>query len=180
MKRFLILNPDHNQLDLPTPTVDYFDLETSLCKRFATWGTTDALKVSEIPFQLFGYRVTERERASLNLKEKSSESGSEGASICGEENGFGLNIHEDPFPSPVGSARAPPLQVNCETTKKATTKKTDAKAKTPNGHAQKGRVVRPPQRTLCSRSLRINSESRIRMSQAIRRLSGHASDSELA
>ncbi|KAG1335162.1 putative myosin heavy chain, striated muscle [Cocos nucifera] len=102
------LQGDCGQPDLPAPPVDYFDLEAKLSKNFTTWATAEALSVSEVPFQMFAYRVMERERTNLNFRERSSESGSEGAtSICGDENGFNLMSQEDPFSAPVGSLKSP-------------------------------------------------------------------------
>ncbi|KAF8380097.1 hypothetical protein HHK36_027567 [Tetracentron sinense] len=176
IKRFLVMNPDHSQPDPPLPTVDYSDIEGGLSKKFATWGSPDPALVSQIPFQMFAYRVVEKERISVNLKDKSSESGSDGASICGDEN---VVIVEDPF-TPVTEKKS---LVSSETTNRRISlikKSTDLKANKQPG-TPKGRTLRPPQMTPCGCSLRMNSERQLRMvtSPSRRRTSGHASDSEI-
>ncbi|XP_010915694.1 uncharacterized protein [Elaeis guineensis] len=183
IKRFLIMNPDRGQPDLPAPPVDYFDLEAKLSRKFTTWATAEALTVSEVPFQMFAYRVMERERTNLNFRERSSESGSEGAtSTCGDENGFNLIGQEDPFSAPVGLLKSPTSpQVSPDTNRKASAKKTIGKLKLQSGQHQKG-AVRPPQKTVHAYNMKMKSESHLQtvaMSPR-RRFSGHASDSELA
>ncbi|GAB4844566.1 hypothetical protein Ancab_037964, partial [Ancistrocladus abbreviatus] len=84
IKRFLMLNPDQGQADFPIPPVDYHDIETGLLNKFPSWENSDPFPVSEIPFQMFAYRVMERERCVVNFKD-TSELGSEGASISGDE-----------------------------------------------------------------------------------------------
>ncbi|KAJ6828555.1 putative serine/threonine-protein kinase roco7 [Iris pallida] len=37
IKRFLVLNPDNGQPELPAPPLDYFDIETNLSRRFPSW-----------------------------------------------------------------------------------------------------------------------------------------------
>ncbi|OVA06387.1 Protein kinase domain [Macleaya cordata] len=95
IKRFLLMNPDHSQPDAPSPLMDYCDVEMGISKKFAEWGSQDPVPVSQIPFHMFAYKVCEKEKIIMNFKEKSSESGSEGASICGDEN---AGVVEDPFP----------------------------------------------------------------------------------
>ncbi|KAK9143934.1 hypothetical protein Syun_013334 [Stephania yunnanensis] len=86
VKRFLVMNPDHSQPDAPGPSIDYYEVEAGLSKKYTTWEILDLTPVSQIPFQMFAYRVTEKDKTNANLKDKSSESGSDGASACGEEN----------------------------------------------------------------------------------------------
>lgn len=84
-KRFLALNPGYNsQTDPPVAPVDYGDVESSLLRKFPSWGSSDqSSPVSNIPFQMFAYRVIEREKLSTCSKDN-SESGSD-ASVCGDE-----------------------------------------------------------------------------------------------
>ncbi|XP_072962959.1 uncharacterized protein [Typha angustifolia] len=174
VKRFLIMNPDHGQPDSPAPPVDYFDLESSLSKRFTSWQAKEVIRVSEIPFEMYAYRFIERERTAINIKDKSSESGSEGASIYGDENGFGTFIQDDTFSVANRSVKSLPHI--------SSSAKVNGKAKSQTGLQQKARIIRPPELTH-RRTLRINSESQLRpvqMSPGRRRKSGHASDSELA
>ncbi|XP_077251219.1 uncharacterized protein LOC143890428 isoform X2 [Tasmannia lanceolata] len=175
MKRFLVINPDHSQPHPPVPLIDYCDLETSLSKKFPAWSETVSA-VSQIPFQMFAYRVIEKNKTTVNHKEKSSESGSEGASVCGDENAV---IQDDPFP--IAPSRSPPPIIS-DSHKKTSKKSTDGKANKSSG-IQKGRI-RPPQLTACGRSLRMSSESHLPPAilspvPSRRKASGHASDSEI-
>jgi serine/threonine protein kinase len=86
IKRFIILNPDYNsQPDPPMPLVDYCDIESGLLRKPTLLGSSDPLPISQIPFQMFVYRIEEKERTSPISKDN-SESGSDGASTCGDEN----------------------------------------------------------------------------------------------
>ncbi|KAI3937182.1 hypothetical protein MKW92_032433 [Papaver armeniacum] len=172
IKRFLLMNPDHSQPDAPSPMMDYCDIEQGLSKKFCEWGNHDPLVVSQIPFQIFAYRGFEKERIIVNFRERSSESGSDGASLCGDENGGTL---EDPF-----SQIAEMPSVSCERTEPVL-KKTfsakkfmDGKISKPGTPSPRGRT-RPPNLTIWGRNL--NNESI--MSPSRRKASGHSSDSEL-
>lgn len=93
VKRFLAMNPEHSiQSDPPMPLVDYGDIESRLLRKFPSWESSKPLPVSEIPFQMFVYRVVEREKMSSNLK-GDSESGSD-ASVGGDESTL---MADDPF-----------------------------------------------------------------------------------
>ncbi|XP_008798680.2 mitogen-activated protein kinase kinase kinase 7-like [Phoenix dactylifera] len=175
-KRFLIMNPNHDQPDPVVPPVDYFDIETSLSKRFTNWARKETIQVSEIPFQMYAYRVIEREKTSLNVKDKSSESGSEEASICEDENAFGTILTEDVLSPTIGSVRLL-SQVTPDSNKKTLAKKANGRVIRQIGQHQKGKIVKPPQPS-CGRGLRMSSESQmptIAISPG-RRTSGHVSD----
>ncbi|KAF6172981.1 hypothetical protein GIB67_006357 [Kingdonia uniflora] len=89
VKRFLVMNPDHSQPNAPSTLVDYCEVEARLSKNIAGWGSSDSMPVSQIPFQMFAYKVSEKEKTCVNVKEKSSDSGSDGLpSACGDENSF--------------------------------------------------------------------------------------------
>lgn len=95
IKRFLVMNPRYNsQPDPPMPLVDYCDIETRLLSKFPSWETSNLLPISEIPFQMFVYRVVEKEKTSPSLKD-TSESGSDKASVSGDEN---VTTPEEPSP----------------------------------------------------------------------------------
>lgn len=64
------MNPDNGQPDPPMPLIDYFDLETGLSKKFSTWSGNEIMLESQIPFQMFAYRVLEKEKGAVNLKEE--------------------------------------------------------------------------------------------------------------
>lgn len=79
IKRFLLMNPEYSHPNNPVPLVDYCDIESGFLKRFPSWPP-----VSEIPFQIFAYRVMEREKCISYIKD-TSESGSEVAYTSGDE-----------------------------------------------------------------------------------------------
>nr|CAB3464321.1 unnamed protein product [Digitaria exilis] len=96
MKRFLVMNPPSDQPDAPPPVppVDYLDIEASLLRKFPAWQAANAApRVSDVPFQMFAYRVVEKERtraAILHIaRDKASDSSSDGNSLCGDESGSG-------------------------------------------------------------------------------------------
>ncbi|PSS24202.1 Protein kinase [Actinidia chinensis var. chinensis] len=175
IKRFLVMNPELSQTNLPNPTLDYCETEAGLLKSFPAWGSSNSLPVSQIPFQMFAYRIVEKEKTNTSQRD-TSESGSDGASACGDEN----VTADDPFSS--GSEKKTFL-TSPETlhTKLSKLKKSpDVKSSKQPG-TPKGRSLRPPQMSPCGRSLRMNSESQLMaMSPKLRRTSGHASDSELS
>ncbi|KAM1125530.1 hypothetical protein ACFX1Q_040803 [Malus domestica] len=177
IKRFLAMNPDYNsQLDPHVPMVDYCEIESGLLRKIPSWGSSEPSPISQIPFQMFVYRIAERERTSSSLKD-TSESGSDGASICGDEI---VVPADDPFSTtPERKSLSSPDSVKKKLPflKKSSDVKSNRLPGTPRGRS------RPPQMTPCrSVSLRLGSESQLMaMSPRIRRTkSGHASDSELS
>ncbi|KAJ8900584.1 hypothetical protein K2173_025361 [Erythroxylum novogranatense] len=181
-KRFLLMNPDYNrEPDPPMPEVDYGEMEADFVRKCPCWDTaadSSSSSVSQIPFQMFAYRLYEKEKKRSTQKEI-SESGSDKTSISGDENVIAI---DDPFPSPterkfITSPDA--LQRKPSLSKRSLDIKTGKQPGTPKGRS------RPPQLT-SARSLRTNSESRLpmmsprNMSPRLRRTSsGHASDSDL-
>ena len=94
-KRFLAMNPGYNsQPEPPVPAVDYCDIEAALLKKFPSWGSSESSLLSQIPFQMFTYRVTERKKINTCSKDN-SECGSD-ASACGDEL---TTSGDEPFPS---------------------------------------------------------------------------------
>ncbi|XXG42310.1 hypothetical protein AAC387_Pa01g2624 [Persea americana] len=180
IKRFLIMNPDHSQPEGPMPLFDYFDLETILSNKFSTWSSNQTLPVFKIPFQIFAYRVIEKEKTAVNMKERCSESGSsEGTSLCSDENAV---ISEDLFTTPLIASSSPSQKISRNNKKTLAMTPSHGKAKRNSDQLPKGRNLRPPQLMPCGRSLRMNSESQLQPvahSPSRRRKSGNASDSEL-
>ncbi|CAN6444330.1 unnamed protein product [Victoria cruziana] len=175
ISRFLALNPDHSQPEPIAPVIDYCEIETVLAKNVAGWAHSDTTPVADVPFQMFAYRAAERERITVSLKDKNSESGSE-ASVCEDEN---ILTPEDPFSAPIPLSNSPS---SSDVRKPSTKKSGDAKASKSSGQQNKARTQRPPQ-LACGRSMRMNSESQLQqmvMSPNRRRRSGHVSDSEIA
>ncbi|XP_073301930.1 uncharacterized protein [Primulina huaijiensis] len=58
IKKILVINPDHGHPDSPPPLVDYCDMETGFLKKFPDV----AEPISQIPFQLFAYKLVEKEK----------------------------------------------------------------------------------------------------------------------
>ncbi|XP_042505661.1 light-sensor Protein kinase-like [Macadamia integrifolia] len=115
IKRFLVLNPDHSHPDPPLPLVDYCDIEAWFSKKFAAEGNPNPAPVSQIPFEMFSFRVMEKERINLNFKDRSSESGSDSNSVCGDENAALMDDDSLCFLSgtPKGRALRPPHMTQC-------------------------------------------------------------------
>ncbi|XP_062088944.1 uncharacterized protein LOC133795510 [Humulus lupulus] len=179
MKRFISLNPPdcNNQQDSPVPLLDYFDIESSLLRNSTSWGCPDQFSsILQIPFHMFVYRSLEKEKTNASSKDHSEESGSEAASICGDE---GVNIIEDTLPS---TQERKSLTSSDSMNKKLsmTKKSSDAKTNKP-GTITRAQTLKPPQINSNRRSMRRNSESQLLMiSPRLKRTSsGHASDSEL-
>ncbi|KAF3778414.1 Light-sensor Protein kinase [Nymphaea thermarum] len=176
ISRFLALNPDHSQPEPIAPAIDYCELETVLSRNVPGWAHSETTRVADVPFQMFAYRTAEKERITINLKDKNSESGSE-ASVCEDDS---TPTPEDPFSTPVALSNSPSSSDNIR--KPCTKKSGDAKASKTSGQQNKARTQRPPQ-LACGRSMRMNSESQLQpmvMSPNRRRRSGHVSDSEIA
>ncbi|KAL0426092.1 UNVERIFIED_CONTAM: Light-sensor Protein kinase [Sesamum radiatum] len=170
-KRFLVMNPEYSQPDAPMPPIDFSDLEAGMLRSIPAVVNSKLLSVSQIPFHMFVYRVMEREKANTSQRE-TYESGSEGASTCGEE----IILADDPLASPTErrSLPSPEIMIRKLTlSKRSLEMKTSKQPGTP-----KGRSVRPPH---TPRTMRMNSESQLlMMSPRTRRTSGHLSDSELS
>jgi serine/threonine protein kinase len=110
IKRFLALNPGNNKETdpPPIPPVDYCDIESALLRKFPSWGNSESSTISNIPFQMFAYRVIEREKMSPCSKDN-SESGSD-ASACGDEL---VTSGDEPFLSVIEKkSSAPPEIIN--------------------------------------------------------------------
>ncbi|KAK9280447.1 hypothetical protein L1049_014138 [Liquidambar formosana] len=167
-KRFLVMNPDHSQPEQPMPLVDYCDIEGGLLKTIPSWGSSDQSSISKIPFQMFAYRIVEKDKMNPSPKDN-SESGGDGASVWGDES---VIVVYDSYPL----ATEKKSIVSPEAMNKRLSLLKKSSDWTP-----KGRSLRPPQLSPCGRSMRMSSESQLMvMSPKIRRTSGHASDSELS
>ncbi|KAK7275326.1 hypothetical protein RIF29_16439 [Crotalaria pallida] len=174
IKKFLAMNPVHiSQIELPLPPVDYCDIESALLRKFPSWASSESSPISQIPFQMFAYRVIEREKISTCSKEN-SESGSD-ASACGDEL---VTSGDEPFPS-VTERKS--LVVTDMVKRRLTSRKSlDLKLIKQPG-TPRSRSSRPPQISPRGRTMRINSEKSLTASPRMMRRtsSGHVSDSEL-
>ncbi|KAL6618696.1 hypothetical protein ACP70R_033835 [Stipagrostis hirtigluma subsp. patula] len=100
VKRFLVMNPaGEAQPEAPGPAApalappfDYLDIEAQLLRRFPAWQGAAPPRVADVPFQMYAYRVMEKEkmRAILHINSKASDTSSEGNSLCGDDGGIGF------------------------------------------------------------------------------------------
>ncbi|XP_028774805.1 probable serine/threonine-protein kinase DDB_G0284251 [Neltuma alba] len=82
---FLIINPELNQLELTCPPVDYCDIEAFFLKNIQTEKLSRLPSVSQIPYEMFAYKIVEKEKTNASMtRDNSSEP--LGSSICKEEN----------------------------------------------------------------------------------------------
>ncbi|KAJ8538637.1 hypothetical protein K7X08_029933 [Anisodus acutangulus] len=64
IKKVLVINPEHGQPETAPPLVDYCDIEAGYSKKFAEEESTSLTPVSQIPFQMFAYRLIKKEKIS--------------------------------------------------------------------------------------------------------------------
>ncbi|XP_033516121.2 uncharacterized protein [Nicotiana tomentosiformis] len=64
IKKVLVINPEHGQPETAPPLVDYCDIEGGYSKKFSEEESTCLTPVSQIPFQMFAYRLIEKEKIS--------------------------------------------------------------------------------------------------------------------
>ncbi|PKU81960.1 light-sensor Protein kinase isoform X1 [Dendrobium catenatum] len=200
IKRFMIMNPDNGQSDPPSPPLDYFDIETNLSKKFDGWERRELLQVYDIPFEMYAYRVIERERASVKYKEENFISSSD-ASLSGEENRLPAVIQEDALSLSVTSSSSGSVKsagnLISNGNKKTLLRKVEINPRTskPIGkHNVKLKLEAqsqsPPPRLLSNgRGMRLKSENRLQAIKQVamsplrypvrRKKSGHASDSDI-
>ncbi|XP_057780336.1 light-sensor Protein kinase-like [Salvia miltiorrhiza] len=158
-KHFLAMNPDYGQQEAtPLPPLDFSDVETAFMARCAA--DKDKMPVvSQIPYQMFAYRVVERERASASQRE-TSESGSDGGASTGGEEAAALATVDDSWAT-LTERRMRSLP-SIETVAKKlspSSKSLSLDIKKKSG-TPKGRMVRPPHTPL-GRPARMNSESKL-------------------
>ncbi|XP_024014756.1 probable serine/threonine-protein kinase DDB_G0268876 isoform X2 [Eutrema salsugineum] len=91
IKKFLVVNQDHGHPQMQTPLVDCWDLEAKFLRKFPGDHSSGChiASVTQIPFQLYSYRVSEREK--MNPK-NSKENGNSEASESLES----VSVVEDP------------------------------------------------------------------------------------
>uniref|UniRef100_A0A0E0GTD0 Protein kinase domain-containing protein n=1 Tax=Oryza nivara TaxID=4536 RepID=A0A0E0GTD0_ORYNI len=89
VKRFLVMNnPEQAAADAAGagPAVDYLDMEAQLLRRFPEW---EGNGVADVPFEMYAYRVMERDKMSNACRDRSSDSGSDGNSLWGDDSASG-------------------------------------------------------------------------------------------
>ncbi|XP_044476973.1 serine/threonine-protein kinase MARK2-like [Mangifera indica] len=82
IKKSLVMNPEHAQSEFQSPLADYYDIEAGFLRKFVLERSYDEISITQIPFQLFSYRISEKEKAILNNKDTHLELGSDAVSIC--------------------------------------------------------------------------------------------------
>uniref|UniRef100_A0A453F2L2 Protein kinase domain-containing protein n=2 Tax=Aegilops tauschii subsp. strangulata TaxID=200361 RepID=A0A453F2L2_AEGTS len=163
VKRFLVMNPEQQQQqaaqgDEPVvPPVDYLDVEMQLLRRLPAWQRGEGARVPDLPFQMFAYKVLEREKTAgvVQAKDRAFDSGSEGNLLYGDENGVGAMSPDHPS-SAASNGAMRPLPDSSDGKKPPSAKKADGKAarQPVAGHPQKVKPANPartpqaPRRTL--------------------------------
>lgn len=98
-----IMNPElNNQIELQAPPVDCCDIETTFLKGFSMERTTSGVfAVSQIPYEMFAYKVAEKLKINPNNSSKCCEHQKEEPSSCrseSDEQSDNASTVEDPFP----------------------------------------------------------------------------------
>ncbi|KAK3134729.1 hypothetical protein QOZ80_5BG0409990 [Eleusine coracana subsp. coracana] len=197
VKRHLVINPPPppDQPDAATtttpPPFDYLDIEANLLRRFPAWQGNAAPRVADVPFQMFAYRVMEKEkmRAVLHInnsnnRDKASDTSSDGNSLCGDDgtSSFGTVLTDPDSLSVSSRATSWSLPERNTSKKAASPRKATSRLAGPPQKSKSMGVVRPPQIT-ARRTPRIKSDGQLNspVLPSRRRAStgGHLSDSEL-
>ncbi|TQE08440.1 hypothetical protein C1H46_005915 [Malus baccata] len=103
IKKFLTLNPDDDQPILQSPPTDYCEIESWFLKNSSAAGYADLSSVSQLPFQMFSYRLGEKEKTSpgiMRIRSLDSISDTTSANFKQESpngNVDTMSIAEDPF-----------------------------------------------------------------------------------
>ncbi|KAK9742363.1 hypothetical protein RND81_03G166900 [Saponaria officinalis] len=79
VKRLIVLNPHLAHPEIPSIIqVDFCEIESGFVKKFqADGGAADVTSVLQIPFQLFSYRLAEKEKLNCSIRENNWDSHSE-------------------------------------------------------------------------------------------------------
>ncbi|XP_065858596.1 uncharacterized protein [Euphorbia lathyris] len=118
IKKFLVMDPPiEGQLIMQSPPVDYSDLEAGFLKSHRTEKNT----VSQIPFQMFVYKLAEREKISSSFRSKHTEITNGGTLKSWDEN---TSVMEDPIT--LGSM-SPDIKPICYDLKSNGTEESDRK-----------------------------------------------------
>jgi serine/threonine protein kinase len=87
IKKFLAMNPDNGQPDdLQSPSVDFCDIEALFVKKFPAEGDGDIASVSQIPFEMFAYKLAEKDKTCMSIEDKCWVPASDAASISRDDN----------------------------------------------------------------------------------------------
>ncbi|KGN50033.1 probable serine/threonine-protein kinase DDB_G0268876 [Cucumis sativus] len=201
VKKFLAMNPaESNQPELQMPTVDYCDVEAGVARKFSSDGVGDLCSVSQIPFQMFAYRLAEKEKTNPS-KIKTWDSASDVVSISKDDcasiyRDDTVSVIEDPFTIPASDTRSFYSDMR-SVYSEAPSKKMPITKKVPDTKIKRGTGIpetktrmtsrtpsRTPTRTTARpRALKTNRDIPLPFSSPLskgrRRLNGHVSDSEI-
>ncbi|KAF4354775.1 hypothetical protein F8388_017979 [Cannabis sativa] len=196
IKKYLIMNPDQTLPELQSPSVDCCELETSFVRKMSTLeggcSSSNMSSVSQIPFQMFTYRLLEKEKTftpskDITIPESTYDIGSffrDSASACTID--YLPPVLEDPISMTAGSdtrsicseaplKRASSVKQSPEVMKSTRRSSGKVKSQTPK---------KQPPLTRSSRSLKMNEDTQLKLlmrplRQGRVRKSGHVSDSEI-
>lgn len=84
IKKFLAMNPDQGLPQLQSPPLDCCEIEAGFLKKISLEeGRSSMNSVSQIPYQMFSYRLLEKEKTSCSdIKDNNCEAASDAGSIC--------------------------------------------------------------------------------------------------
>ena len=103
IKKFLVMNPSNGQPELQSPPIDSCELEIGFQRKFLANGSFDAAAVSQIPFQMFAYKLAEIDKTRMaSTIDRICETASEGESICKDESFCATNENF----APLGDSRS--------------------------------------------------------------------------
>ncbi|KAE8672498.1 Kinase family protein [Hibiscus syriacus] len=86
IKKFLVMNPDHDRPESGFLIPDYTEIESWFLKKFSADGSFNSLSVAQIPFQMFAYRLVENDKTIIfNTMDNNVVLGNEAASTCIDE-----------------------------------------------------------------------------------------------
>ncbi|KAJ4823814.1 hypothetical protein Tsubulata_005661 [Turnera subulata] len=80
IKKSLAMNPYIGQPSIPLPLSDYFDLEAAFLKKSLGELASDVPPVAEVPFQMFSYKLVEKEKTFSGIKFKNVDGSSDSPS----------------------------------------------------------------------------------------------------
>lgn len=92
MKKFLAMNPENGQPELKSPPVDYCDIESLFTKKFPSNKDDDLAPISQIPFQIFAYKLAEKDKTCMSIKDKSGDLENDVSSCCRDDD---VSVVED-------------------------------------------------------------------------------------
>lgn len=90
IKKFLAMNPDNGQPQLLSPSVDFCEIEALFLKKFSAEEGGDPAPVSQIPFQMFAYKLAEKDKTSMSIKDDKSQDPTNDATSTGRDDGVSV------------------------------------------------------------------------------------------